>query len=51
MLPPELSDDDAIARTHQLAAKRKGRIDGFEVWDGGARLVMDFGRGDVRRSR
>jgi hypothetical protein len=40
MLPPELSDDDVIARAHQLAAKRKGRIDGCEVWDGGARLVM-----------
>jgi hypothetical protein len=39
MLPPGLSDQDAIARAHKLSAKRRGRIDGFEVWDG-ARLVI-----------
>lgn len=39
MLPPELSDQDAIAEAHRLSAKRKGPIDGFEVWDG-ARLVI-----------
>jgi hypothetical protein len=39
MLPLGISDQDSIARAHQLSAKRKGRIDGFEVWDG-ARLVI-----------
>lgn len=39
MLPPGLSDQDAIAKAHKLSAKRKGPIDGFEVWDG-ARLVI-----------
>jgi hypothetical protein len=38
MLPSGLSDQYAIARAHKLSARRKGRIDGFEVWDG-ARLV------------
>jgi hypothetical protein len=38
MLPSGLSDQQAIARAHKLSARRKGRIDGFEVWDG-ARLV------------
>ena len=33
------SDQDAIAAAHKLSAKRKGPIDGFEVWDG-ARLVI-----------
>jgi hypothetical protein len=33
ILPPELSDKDAIARAHALSAKRKGPFDGFEVWD------------------
>jgi hypothetical protein len=41
MLPPGLSDQDAIARAHKLSAKRKGPIDGFEVWDG-ARLVINY---------
>ena len=39
MLPPGLSDQVAIAAAHKLSAKRKGPIDGFEVWDG-ARLVI-----------
>jgi hypothetical protein len=39
MLPPGLSDRDAIERARQLSAKRNGRIDAFEVWDG-ARLVI-----------
>ena len=39
MLPPGLSDQDAIAMAHKLSAKRRGPIDGFEVWDG-ARLVI-----------
>jgi hypothetical protein len=38
MLPPGLSDEDAIARAHVLSSKRKGPLDGFEVWDH-ARLV------------
>ena len=38
MLPPGLSEQDAISRAHTLFAKRKGPIDGFEVWDG-ARMV------------
>jgi hypothetical protein len=41
MLPPGFSDQDAIARAHKLSAKRKGPIDGFEVWDG-ARLVIKY---------
>jgi hypothetical protein len=39
MLPQCLSDQDAIAMAHKLCAKRRGRIDAFEVWDG-ARLVI-----------
>jgi hypothetical protein len=39
MLAAGLSDQDSIARAHKLAAKRKGPIDSFEVWDG-ARLVI-----------
>jgi hypothetical protein len=39
MLSPGLSEQDAIARAHKLSVKRKGPIDGFEVWDG-ARLVI-----------
>jgi hypothetical protein len=39
MLPSGLSDQDAIARAHKLSAKRSGRVDGFEVWDG-ARLII-----------
>jgi hypothetical protein len=39
MLPPGLSEQDAIARAHTLSSKRRGRIDGFEVWDS-ARLVI-----------
>src|SRR5271155_1520942 len=35
MLPLGLSDEDAIARAHTLSSKRKGRFDGFEVWDHG----------------
>lgn len=33
ILPLGLSDEDAIARAHTLASKRKGPFDGFEVWD------------------
>ena len=32
MLPLGLSEEDAIARAHKLSAKRRGPIDGFEVW-------------------
>jgi hypothetical protein len=32
MLPPGISDKDAIARAHVLSLKRKGPFDGFEVW-------------------
>jgi hypothetical protein len=33
MLPVGLSDEDAITRAHTLSSKRKGPLDGFEVWD------------------
>ena len=39
ILPLGLSDEDAIARAHTLASKRKGPFDGFEVWDG-ARFIF-----------
>ena len=39
MLPFGLSDEDAIARAHLLSSKRRGPVDGFEVWDR-ARLVF-----------
>jgi hypothetical protein len=39
MLPPELSEQDVIARARTLSSKRKGPIDGLEVWDSG-RLVI-----------
>jgi hypothetical protein len=32
MLPPGISDKDAIARAHVLSLKRKDPFDGFEVW-------------------
>ena len=32
MLPPGISEKDAIARAHVLSLKRKGPFDGFEVW-------------------
>jgi len=35
MLPPGLSDGRAVARAHILSSKRKGPLDGFEVWDHG----------------
>jgi len=35
MLPLGLSDEDAIARAHRLSSKRKGPLDGLEVWDRG----------------
>jgi hypothetical protein len=38
MLPPGLSDEDAITRAHTLCSKRTGPFDGYEVWDR-ARLV------------
>jgi hypothetical protein len=41
MLPLRLSEEDAIARAHKLSAKRRGPIDGFEVWDG-SRLVIRY---------
>ena len=41
MLPRGLSDQNAIARAEKLCAKRKGPIDGFEVWDG-ARLIIKY---------
>jgi hypothetical protein len=34
ILPLGLSDEDAVARAHALASKRKGPFDGLEVWDG-----------------
>jgi len=33
VLPLGLSDEGAIARAHVLLSKRKGPLDGFEVWD------------------
>ena len=39
VLPPGLSDEDAIDRAHILSSKRKCRFDGYELWDGG-RLVI-----------
>jgi len=42
VLPPGLSDEDAIARAHILSSKRKGPFDGYELWDG-ARLVFSSG--------
>jgi hypothetical protein len=33
MLPLGLSDEDAITMAHALSSKRRGRFDGFEVWD------------------
>jgi hypothetical protein len=33
VLPTGLSNEDAIARAHTLASKRKGPFDSFEVWD------------------
>ena len=38
-LPSGLSDQEAIARAQTQSARRRGRIDGFEVWDSG-RLVV-----------
>jgi hypothetical protein len=35
MLPPGFSDGDAIARAHVLSSKRKGPLNGIEVWDSG----------------
>jgi hypothetical protein len=32
ILPPGISDKDAIARAHVLSLKRKGPFDSFEVW-------------------
>jgi hypothetical protein len=42
VLPPGLSDEDAIARAHILSSKRKGPFDGYELWDG-ARMVFRRG--------
>ena len=39
VLPPGLSDEEAVARAQILSAKRKGPFDGYELWDG-ARLVI-----------
>ena len=41
MLPPGVPDQLSIERAHKQSAKRRGRIDGFEVWDG-ARLVIKY---------
>ena len=35
MLPPGLSDGHAVARAQILSSKRKGPLDGLEVWDRG----------------
>jgi hypothetical protein len=32
ILPPGLSDKNAVARAHMLSLKHKGLFDGFEVW-------------------
>jgi hypothetical protein len=39
VLPPGLSDEDAVARAQILSSKRKGPFDGYELRDG-ARLVI-----------
>jgi hypothetical protein len=39
MLPRGLSDQDALGRAESQSLKRRGRIDGLEVWDGG-RVVI-----------
>ena len=39
VLPPGLSDEDAVARAQIRSSKRRGPFDGYELWDG-ARLVM-----------
>jgi hypothetical protein len=39
ILPPGLSDEDAIARSFTLLSKRKGPFQSLEVWDG-ARFVF-----------
>jgi hypothetical protein len=39
MLSPDFSDRDAIARAHILSSKRKGPLDGFEVWDHGRAVL------------
>jgi hypothetical protein len=47
VLPLGLSDEDAIAKAHAVAAKRKGSFEGFEVWDR-ARFVF---RGALSNTR
>ena len=37
--PPQLSDEDAVARAQILSSKRKGPFDGYALWDG-PRLVF-----------
>ena len=39
MMPFGLSDEDAIARARTSSSKRKGPLDGLEVWDHG-RMVF-----------
>ena len=39
LMPPGLSDEDAVARAQILSSKRKGPFDCYELWDG-ARLVI-----------
>jgi hypothetical protein len=39
VMPLGLSDKDAIARARILSSKRKGPLDGLEVWDHG-RMVF-----------
>jgi hypothetical protein len=48
MLALGLSDQDAIARAEKLCAKRKGPIDGFEVWDGARLVIMNSDRGPLQ---
>jgi hypothetical protein len=47
MMPLGLSDEDAIARAHTLSSKRKGRFDGFEVWDN-ARMIFSYADPDKK---
>ena len=46
MLPFGLSDEGAIARTCTLCSKRKGPLNGLELWDHGR---MVFRHPTVRR--
>jgi hypothetical protein len=39
MMPPGISEREAIARAHTLSLKRRSPIDALEVWDG-AHFIM-----------